>query len=230
MHTLKPVTLRRSIWLAALRLVLVGKACAAPTDQPPLDPLILRGALSARARPVAQSDTGVVVVFNSSGMGSGFVVSKDGAVLTNAHVVGRSRRLKVRWSDGSESQARLLRINRKLDAALIQVADDHHRPLPLRTRLPNVGDTVFAIGTPLDLDLQGTLSRGIVSAIRKVEGGTLIQSDVSITHGNSGGPLLDEKGNVVGMAVSGLDNTSANLNFFIPVTEILAGLNLKPGS
>jgi S1-C subfamily serine protease len=104
--------LRRSIWLAALSLVFAGSACAAPAEKVLLDPLVLRGALGARARPVAQSDAGVVVVFNSNGMGSGFVVSTDGAVLTNAHVVGRSRKLKVRWSDGSESQATLLRINR----------------------------------------------------------------------------------------------------------------------
>jgi len=220
----------RSFWLAAIGLLVAWAAQAAPAVNPSYDPLILRGALSARPRPVAQSDVGVVVVFNSSGMGSGFVASSDGIVLTNAHVVGRNRKLKVRWSDGTESQARLLRINREVDVALIQVAEDHHRPLPMRAKLPNVGDTVFAIGTPLNLKLQGTLSRGIVSAIRTVEAGTLIQSDVSITHGNSGGPLLDEKGNVIGMAVSGLDNTSANLNFFIPVTEILASLNLKPGT
>ena len=91
------------------------------------------------------------------------------------------------------------------------------------------GETVFAIGTPLEIDLQGTLSRGIVSAIRHRDGELLIQSDVSIAHGNSGGPLLDEKGNVIGMTVSGLENTTANLNFFIPVAEILKALNLKLG-
>ena len=196
----------------------------------PLDPLILAGALSARARPVPQSGAAVVAVFTSVGMGSGFLVSKDGDLFTNAHVVGKDHQVKVRWSDGTESQAMVLRVEPKADVALIQVAGNQRKPLALRQTLPSAGDDVWAIGTPLEADLQGTLSRGIVSAIRTTDGATLIQSDVSITHGNSGGPLLDAKGNVVGMTVSGLENTTANLNFFIPVAEILKALNLKPGA
>lgn len=193
----------------------------------PAAPVILAGAASARPRPPPKSTDGVVAIFNAKGMGSGFLVSNDGLVLTNAHVVGRDSVVKVRWPDGAEAQARVLRLDSKVDVALVQVEARGRRPLPLKPRLPEPGDTVFAIGTPLEIDLQGTLSRGIVSAIRNRDGEVLIQSDVSIAHGNSGGPLLDEKGNVVGMTVSGLENTTANLNFFIPVDVILKALNLR---
>ncbi|OYU71192.1 MAG: hypothetical protein CFE28_15020 [Alphaproteobacteria bacterium PA2] len=214
--------------IAALRTTAAASPMAAgPKDQAAA--LTLAGAASIRPRLPPKSIDSVVAIFNAQGMGSGFLASSDGLVLTNAHVVGKDPVVKVRWSDGVEAQARVLRIDPRVDVALVQVAGAGRHPLPLKARLPEPGETVFAIGTPLEIDLQGTLSRGIVSAIRHRDGELLIQSDVSIAHGNSGGPLLDEKGNVIGMTVSGLENTTANLNFFIPVAEILKALNLKLG-
>lgn len=214
--------------IAALRTTAAPSPMAAG-QQGQAATLTMTGAASARPRPPPKSIDSVVAIFNAQGMGSGFLASSDGLVLTNAHVVGKDQVVKVRWSDGVEAQARVLRTDPRVDVALVQVAEADRRPLPLKARLPEPGETVFAIGTPLEIDLQGTLSRGIVSAIRHRDGELLIQSDVSIAHGNSGGPLLDEKGNVIGMTVSGLENTTANLNFFIPVAEILKALNLKLG-
>jgi len=216
----------------ALSASLVTPAAVSPMASrgaDPAAPMILVGASSARPRPPPRSIDSVVAIFNARGMGSGFLVSRDGLLLTNAHVVGKDPVVKVRWADGVESQARVLRLDQRVDVALIRAEAPGRRPLPLKTRLPEPGETVFAIGTPLEIELQGTLSRGIVSAIRNRDGQVLIQSDVSIAHGNSGGPLLDEKGNVIGMTVSGLENTSANLNFFVPAGEIVKALNLAAG-
>jgi serine protease Do len=91
------------------------------------------------------------------------------------------------------------------------------------------GDTVFAIGTPLDLKFEGTVTRGIVSANRTFEGFTYIQSDVAVNHGNSGGPLLDEGAKVVGLTVAGYqpDGAPSGINLFIPIRDAMDFLALS---
>ena len=95
--------------------------------------------------------------------------------------------------------------------------------------MPSPGDPVFAIGTPLDPSLQSTLTKGIVSANWIIDGFAFIQSDVSIDHGNSGGPLLDEKGRVIGITVAKFapNDDQRNLNLFIPIGDALDFLALK---
>ena len=102
----------------------------------------------------------------------------------------------------------------------------------VRGQAPAVGETVFAIGTPLDKSLSGTLTRGVVSARRIIDSQPFIQSDVAVTHGNSGGPLLDEKGAIVGLTVSGLapEGSQIGLNFFIPIEDALKVLAIVSAS
>jgi serine protease Do len=92
---------------------------------------------------------------------------------------------------------------------------------------PQVGEEVYAIGTPLSHKLDVTVSRGIVSAYRDEGGLKYIQSDVQIHSGNSGGPLVDKEGNVVGIAVMGMTRggVSQNLNFFVPISEAIDRLS-----
>lgn len=93
--------------------------------------------------------------------------------------------------------------------------------------IPSVGSDVYAIGTPLDASLYSTVSKGIVSGVRDENFKKLIQSDVNIQPGNSGGPLLDKNGTVVGIAVSGfsVNNVTQGINFFIPVGDAITALN-----
>jgi S1-C subfamily serine protease len=102
--------------------------------------------------------------------------------------------------------------------------------LSVRTTAVQLGEAVFAVGTPLDKSLANSLTRGIVSAQRLIEGQPYIQSDVAVTHGNSGGPLLNEAGQVVGITVSGLEPNGApiGLNFFIPIADALKALGIQP--
>jgi S1-C subfamily serine protease len=104
-------------------------------------------------------------------------------------------------------------------------------PLALRRGTPGVGEAVFAIGTPLDPSLQNTVTKGIVSANRILDGFAYIQSDVTVDHGNSGGPLLDDKGRVIGITVSKIapDDGQRGLNLFIPIGDALDFLALKTG-
>ena len=145
-------------------------------------------------------------------------------------MVGASKYLKVKWSDGIETVGEVVRSDIGRDVALVKTDPRGRAPLALHRGGVEPGDTVFAIGTPLDPRLQGSLTRGVVSANRVLGGYAFIQSDVVVNPGNSGGPLLDEKGAVVGLAVSGLvqDKAPRGINFFIPIGDAVDFLGLKP--
>ncbi len=181
-------------------------------------------------RPIPEAAKAVVTVFANEGSGSGFLVSRDGYILTNRHVVGGSRFVKVRWPDGTESLGEVVRSDSRRDVALIKAEARQQQPLGFRSSAVLQGDVVFAVGTPLDAKLQNTVTRGIVSAMRTLDGLSYIQSDVAVNPGNSGGPLLDEKGLVVGVAVSGvrISDAPTGLNFFIPIDDALSALALRP--
>jgi S1-C subfamily serine protease len=174
----------------------------------------------------------VVVVFAGDGSGSGFLVSDDGYLLTNHHVVGGSKYVKLKWADGSEVLGEVVRADSRRDVALIK-ADAHGRaPLGLRHEPAQQGEAVYAIGSPLGEAQQNTMTKGIVSATRTRDGLPYIQSDVAVIFGNSGGPLLDQQGRVIGIAVSGLapNGSPVGLNFFIPIDDALRTLSLTPAA
>jgi serine protease Do len=178
----------------------------------------------------AQASSAVAVVFAADGSGSGFLLSTDGYVMTNHHVVGATKYVKLKWSDGSETLGEVIRSDRKRDVAIIKTDAHGRTPLDIRRGTVQQGEAVFAIGTPLGDQFQNTMSKGIVSAIRTSQGQTFIQSDVMVNHGSSGGPLLDEKGKVIGLTVSGQapNGDTIGLNFFIPIVEALDALALAP--
>lgn len=177
---------------------------------------------------IADSVGSVVSVFAGNGFGSGFVVG-DGYLITNRHVVGDVSTVKIKWPDGLEFSGEVLRSDARRDVALIKT-DTRGRPaLMVRAEPLQPGDTVFAIGTPLDPSLQNTVTRGVVSAIRTIDGLAFIQSDVTVNHGNSGGPLLDDKAKVVGLTVSRYepDGASVGINLFIPIRDAIDFLALS---
>ncbi len=190
--------------------------------------IALAGSLKAGKRPVADSVGSVVTILTGSATGSGDLVSNDGYMLTNAHVVGDEKQVRVRWSDGIETVAEVVRVAKARDIALIKTSSRDRDPLPIKRGAVTPGQRVYVIGSPRGQAYQGTVSSGIVSASRVVEGLRYIQSDVSISHGSSGGALLDENGAMIGIAVSGVDVTVATgLNFFIPIGDALDFLNLE---
>lgn len=189
--------------------------------------------VSNQAGPVtmAQASGSVVAIFAGSGHGSGVLVSSDGHVITNEHVVGTATTVRVRWSDGFETTGTVERSDKRRDVALVRTSPRGRDPLAVSRKIPALGAPVFAIGTPLDPNLQNTVTRGVVSSTRIIDGFNFIQSDTPVTHGNSGGPLLDEKGAVVGIAHSIIDPTKgSSLNFFIPIGDALDFLGLEAAS
>lgn len=185
---------------------------------------------SAGVGKIGEAVGATVLVQSGAGHGSGFLISSDGYFLTNHHVVGSATYVKLRWSDGLETLGEVVRSDRGRDVALIKGESRRRAPIKLRDSIPSVGTTVLAIGAPLDKSMQNSVTRGIVSARRVIDGYSFIQSDVSVAPGNSGGPLIDETAALVGMAVSGLriDDAPQGVNFFIPAAEALEFLAITP--
>lgn len=171
----------------------------------------------------------VVTIIAGDGHGSGVFITSEGHVLTSSHVVGGAKFVKVKLATGRELLGEVVRNQTRRDVALIKTEESQMIPLPIRDSEINVGEEVYAIGSPLDEKLNTTLSRGIVSGYRIEDGIRFIQSDVNVLPGSSGGPLVDSKGNVVGITVSGifLSTAPSGLNFFAPINEALAPLNIK---
>ena len=211
---------------AEFRAIVTRPTTGPGADGNPLSTIqIARG--SARLG-LSRASSAVVVLFAADGSGSGFLISADGYLLTNRHVVGGSRYVKLKWSDGAESLGEVVRSDARRDVALVRTDARGHPALDLRTGSVQQGAIVYAIGSPMGETLQNTMTRGIVSALRTMEGQPFIQSDVGVTHGNSGGPLLDEQGAVVGMTVSGMapNGSPVGLNFFIPIDDALKALRV----
>jgi S1-C subfamily serine protease len=173
----------------------------------------------------------VVTVRLGRSHGSGFVISEDGLILTNYHVVGESRQVSIILNNGLEIVGSVLARHKARDVALIKIPLRVPSYLPLRTELPGQAERVFVVGSPIEVELQSTITTGVVSAIRVDPRTqlTFIQSDAAISPGNSGGPLFDQNGNVIGISVlTYIVPGSQSLNLFIPIKEALDSLNLKP--
>lgn len=217
---------------AAFRTAFIGAPLAAGELAKPARqaPIVLAGALSAGPRPISDAVGAVVLIFAGEAQGSGFLVSSDGLLLTDRHVVGDARFVKVRWPDGIEGLGEVVRGDKARDVALVKTDPRGRKPLRLRGDPPQPGDPVFAIGAPLGERFQSTVTRGIVSANRTFEGLNYIQSDVSVNPGSSGGPLLDDKGGVVGVTEAGfsVDGAPVEINLFTPVRDALDFLGAEP--
>ena len=208
------------------------RAASGLVEPQPGEPLRLASGRTPASVPDAHR--AVAAVMTGASLGTAFLVSDQGYLLTNRHVVGSTRLLKLRWSDGSESIGEVIRSDAGRDVALIRTDPRPGPVLRLRSEPVRQGETVFALGTPMETRLQGTLTRGVISASRTLAGYRFIQSDAAVNPGNSGGPLLDESGRVVAMTVSRYASEPTDriqgLNFFIPIEDALSflALTLEP--
>ncbi|MDR6396466.1 S1C family serine protease [Herbaspirillum seropedicae] len=177
---------------------------------------------------IGQLRQGVVTVLTEGRSGTGFYIGQSGWLLSNQHVVGTARSVRVRLPGGRELPAEVLRVDAARDVALLKTEPPGVRPLPLRLDEPGLGEDVYALGSPLGDTFNTTLTRGILSGVRLLNGQEFLQSDVAILPGSSGGPLLDRSGQVVGITVAGLGARGmAGMNFFIPLASAVERLNLQ---
>ncbi len=169
---------------------------------------------------------------SEGGLGSGFIFSSDGQILTNAHVVAQARRIRVTLADERSFDAGLVGADSEVDVAIVRIGAEHLPVAEMHRAQLKVGQLVIAVGNPYGLNW--TVTAGVVSAlnrtldapgIRKLSG--LIQTDTSINPGNSGGPLVDSWGRVVGITTAMMP-MAQGLGFSIPldtVTSAMARMN-----
>jgi len=169
------------------------------------------------------------VAIPSTGVGSGIVLTSDGYILTNRHVVAGSRSLTVELNDGEQFPATIVKQSTDQDLALIKIRTTGLKPAIIGDGSSlQVGETVIAIGSPLGTFTE-TVTRGILSGTgrtitvqdeatnRPVTLSDLLQTDAAINPGNSGGPLLDAGGHVIGIN-SAVSTGAQGLGFAIPIT------------
>lgn len=189
-----------------------GGAAPAPSPRQP-------GQKAPRRKPAPQQDEEV-----QRGVGSGFIISADGYVMTNAHVVDGADEVYVTLTDKREFKAKVLGADARSDVALLKIEGDK---LPLLTIGDSdkirVGEWVIAIGSPFNLE--NTVTAGIISAKSRDTGDylPLIQSDVAVNPGNSGGPLLNMRGEVIGInsQIATLSGGFNGISFAVPIDEAM---------
>jgi len=172
----------------------------------------------------------VVKIQTNYGDGTGFILTKDGLIITNRHVVSRSDKAEITFYDKTKIEATVIRRDANADIAILSMRDRTQnrslQPLPIcYQQYPNLGESVIAIGNPLSLS--NTITRGIVSGIRETDSQTLIQTDASINPGNSGGPLINKYGEVVGVINSKVAGVGIQgLGFAVSIINALENLEM----
>jgi len=163
--------------------------------------------------------------------GTGFVISSDGVIVTNNHVVEGARKIQAVFSDGTARDATILGRNAPSDLAVVKVDAENLPTIALgNSDRVQVGDDVVAIGNALALQGGLTVTRGIISGLHREVGTNtgsaledVIQTDAAINPGNSGGPLVDSQGRVIGINTAIADPGSAqNVGFAIPISNAKA--------
>ena len=176
-----------------------------------------------------------IVMINAQGKsGTGFVTGPQGFIFTNRHVVGSSRKVDLTYFDGTKAEGELVFKSYKADFAMIKVDNPPEiPPLPLcYGEYPNPGQSITILGSPLGL--ANTVTRGIVSAVRSnnsfsegsPEDVTLIQTDASVNPGNSGGPMINDNGEVIGI-VTYKHSFGEGLGFATSIINVLEDLDAQ---
>ncbi len=172
----------------------------------------------------------VVTIITKDGYGSGCSISSDGYIVTNSHVVANNdTSITVQLNDSTRHKATLIVANLKEDLALLKIEAKLEHVIGLdKTLSIDVGQEVFAIGASNIDDYSMSVSKGIISTIRKVDGQTFIQTDGSINRGNSGGALISKDGKLYGIIVAKMIGDGIEgVGFAIPYNKIEDALNIK---
>jgi hypothetical protein len=179
---------------------------------------------TAQLAKLAGPATGTILTIGPSGdtinLGSGFLIDRNGVVVTNWHVLQGAAKAVLRFPTGEQFDwVRFLGGDSLADVVLLKFPGYELPILPISTNIPDPGEKVVVLGSPLGLS--ETVSEGIVSAVRVLDGRQLIQISAPISPGSSGGPVLDERGRVFAIASSHLRG-GQQLNFAVPIRYALA--------
>jgi hypothetical protein len=183
---------------------------------------------------VSQSIPSIVKINSKVGSGSGFIIGKEGYILTNRHIILKDKSPNISFYDGQEKTGEVISIDRKRDLALIKVniKPNSYPALPMCiTPKRQVGAEVIIIGNPSEvggIKLTNSVSKGIISGFRSNEEQEMIQTDASINPGNSGGPMLNRTGHVIGIVNAKIINYGIEgIGFAIPLFDAIPSLGIK---
>ena len=192
------------------------------------DALAILGGAQTTSADLNTSITATVTVKTEDGHGSGFAITNDGYLITNYHVIAGMDSIAIVNGD-LELPAKVVRANTVEDLALLKVEHTFPHCFSLTDAAAyGVGQDVFAIGTPTAIDLGQTLTKGIISGIRDVEGTKLLQTDVAVNPGNSGGALVNKEGQLIGVVTSKISGFGVEgISFSIPAEFVKEGLNIE---
>jgi Trypsin-like serine proteases, typically periplasmic, contain C-terminal PDZ domain len=201
---------------------------------PDYEALMVKSGDSIKSPGEAKKAT-VTVKGNKQQHGSGFVIGRNGYIITNYSVVSDQSKdkkdIQVFLGKGQKVKAELVRKNAYMDLALIKVDQKFAKTfrIPSKSELEG-GSTAFAIGTPGSIELGQTVTKGIVSGVRNLEGNKYIQSDVSVNPGSSGGPLIKENGRLLGVVtdkLTGIATEGISFSLQARLLDNHLGLNYK---
>lgn len=174
---------------------------------------------------------GVAEIATPRGKGTGFVIDSRGLLLTNRHVVGRFPEVDVKFNDGRTLRAKVIGKTADLDVALLEIQNNQSKTkysaLPLCIKkTATVGEDIIVIGNPLGL--QSTTTRGIISGVRNEDGSTMLQIDAPVNPGNSGGPIVNYNGEVLGIVTAKMVALGVEgIGFGISLPSALESLRIK---
>ncbi len=210
-------------------LVMQAKPADPATTEPTASPAADNGNPGQRIYRRGMPLTCLIVTFQdgkTANLGSGLLVSKDGLVITNNHVIDKAENLAVRCGD-RESVARIRKRSKEPDLALLATTLKSKESFILNQTYSQdlIGLDVFVIGNPYGLE--STFSTGVISGLREIDGVRYIQISAPISPGNSGGPVILRDGTVIGIATMGL-KVGQNLNFAIAAADVIASPIFAP--
>jgi serine protease Do len=166
---------------------------------------------------------------NQGGVGTGMIINQDGYILTNYHVIEGAQQVKITLSNGKQANAKVINYDANYDVAVIKITDKVDIPAVVELGDSDnlqVGESMVAIGNPLGTDFFGSVTTGVVSALnRKITGDSnklsYIQTDAAINSGNSGGPLINSSGQVIGINTAKIKESGVEgLGFAIPINAV----------
>lgn len=171
----------------------------------------------------------VVAVTGAGDVSSGALIAPS-LILTNFTASSKAPAAKVRFMDGKEISALVLRVNKAQDSALLYISPEDrasgHWPLPLRIDLPDVNEKFYAVGTPMKGGYEGALEPGVVSGYRYTDFGVEILTDTTVQSVTLGGVLIDEHGNAIGIAHAG-KSAYGDADAFIPIGDAFQALRVR---
>jgi len=177
-----------------------------------------------------EEGTGTDILLGAMGQGSGFIVKEEGVIVTNFHVVDCAQSIEVKLQNGTVYPVTgIIHFDPERDICILKIDADNLPTVSLgNSNLIKPGDKIFTIGAPMGLEY--SISEGLMSGVRRRGGQKFLQLSAAISPGNSGGPLINAQGKVVGITSSGYSAASdaQNLNFAIPVNEVKKFITTNP--